>query len=556
MLKQLKILNYALIDNLDITFGQGLTIITGETGAGKSIMMGALSLILGDKVETRAIRTVDKKSVIEVVFDINEYGLKQFFTDNDIEFFDDGECIMRREISPNGRTRAFINDTPVTLMMMRALSVQLIDIHSQHSNMLLSSHGYQLSIIDSLHSDKDLLTLYEQEYGKYRRIESEIKELRATNVRRKSEEDYLRFQLSQIKDLNLRENEDVELEATERRLSNVNEIKSYLWQCEQLLDGDGDGGFSILGGLSTVLGNLSHLSRIYDEIGDMGERFDAVIIDVKDMARTISNLQNNVVDDPNELERVRERLSNIYSLENKHKVQSVGELIALQNDYEAQLNEIDSFDEEIERLETELAMQERVLAEIAAKLSLIRHETSVAFEKKLKELAVPLGMKNLQFKIEFEQIPFSATGTDAVKFLFSFNRQQPLMPVETTASGGEISRLMLCIKSIIAKSMRLPTIIFDEVDTGVSGDIANRMGDMMKDISRNIQVITITHLPQVAAKGDNHFKVYKHDTEDSTHTSVKILNDEERVMEIAAMLSGDKVSDAAISNAKILLNIK
>lgn len=556
MLKQLKILNYALIDNLDITFGQGLTIITGETGAGKSIMMGALSLILGDKVETRAIRTVDKKSVIEVVFDINEYGLKQFFTDNDIEFFDDGECIMRREISPNGRTRAFINDTPVTLAMMRALSMQLIDIHSQHSNMLLSSHGYQLSIIDSLHSDKDLLTLYEQEYGKYRRIESEIKELRATNVRCKSEEDYLRFQLSQIKDLNLRENEDVELEATERRLSNVNEIKSYLWQCEQLLDGDGDGGFSILGGLSTVLGNLSHLSRIYDEIGDMGERFDAVIIDVKDMARTISNLQNNVVDDPNELERVRERLSNIYSLENKHKVQSVGELIALQNDYEAQLNEIDSFDEEIERLETELAMQERVLAEIAAKLSLIRHETSVAFEKKLKELAVPLGMKNLQFKIEFEQIPFSATGTDAVKFLFSFNRQQPLMPVETTASGGEISRLMLCIKSIIAKSMRLPTIIFDEVDTGVSGDIANRMGDMMKDISRNIQVITITHLPQVAAKGDNHFKVYKHDTEDSTHTSVKILNDEERVMEIAAMLSGDKVSDAAISNAKILLNIK
>lgn len=556
MLKQLKILNYALIDNLDITFGQGLTIITGETGAGKSIMMGALSLILGDKVETRAIRIVDKKSVIEVVFDINEYGLKQFFTDNDIEFFDDGECIMRREISPNGRTRAFINDTPVTLAMMRALSMQLIDIHSQHSNMLLSSHGYQLSIIDSLHSDKDLLTLYEQEYGKYRRIESEIKELRATNVRRKSEEDYLRFQLSQIKDLNLRENEDVELEATERRLSNVNEIKSYLWQCEQLLDGDGDGGFSILGGLSTVLGNLSHLSRIYDEIGDMGERFDAVIIDVKDMARTISNLQNNVVDDPNELERVRERLSNIYSLENKHKVQSVGELIALQNDYEAQLNEIDSFDEEIERLETELAMQERVLAEIAAKLSLIRHETSVAFEKKLKELAVPLGMKNLQFKIEFEQIPFSATGTDAVKFLFSFNRQQPLMPVETTASGGEISRLMLCIKSIIANSMRLPTIIFDEVDTGVSGDIANRMGDMMKDISRNIQVITITHLPQVAAKGDNHFKVYKHDTEDSTHTSVKILNDEERVMEIAAMLSGDKVSDAAISNAKILLNIK
>lgn len=556
MLKQLKISNYALIDKLDITFEPGLTIITGETGAGKSIMMGALSLILGDKVESRAIRAIDKKSVIEVIFNIEEYGLRQFFADNDIEYYDDGECIMRREISPNGRTRGFINDTPVTLPVMRALSVQLIDIHSQHSNMLLSSHRYQLSILDNLYPDKKLLEEYIKEYEAYKRIEGKIKDLKENNARRKSEEDYLRFQLSQIKELKLRNDEDIELEAIERRLSNVNEIKSNLWQCLQLLDGDEDGENSILNGLATVAGNLSHISRMCDDVSGMDDRVESALIELKDITRTIATLQDSIMDDPAELERVSGRLGNIYSLENKHKVQSVNELLMLQSEYETQLAEIDGFDDEIERLEKELKHQEAVVSKLAIELSERRKATSKIFENNLKDLAVPLGMKNLQFKIEFEQVPFSPTGIDAVRFLFSFNKQQPLMPVETTASGGEISRLMLCIKSIIAKNMKLPTIIFDEVDTGVSGDVANRMGDLMKDISGNIQVITITHLPQVAAKGDNHFKVYKQDTVDSTHTSVRRLESDERVMEIAAMLSGDKVSEAAIDNAKILLNIK
>lgn len=556
MLKQLKISNYALIDKLDITFEPGLTIITGETGAGKSIMMGALSLILGDKVESRAIRAIDKKSVIEVIFNIEEYGLRQFFADNDIEYYDDGECIMRREISPNGRTRGFINDTPVTLPVMRALSVQLIDIHSQHSNMLLSSHRYQLSILDNLYPDKKLLEEYIKEYEAYKRIEGKIKDLKENNARRKSEEDYLRFQLSQIKELELINDEDIELEAIERRLSNVNEIKSNLWQCLQLLDGDEDGENSILNGLATVAGNLSHISRMCDDVSGMDDRVESALIELKDITRTIATLQDSIMDDPAELERVSGRLGNIYSLENKHKVQSVNELLMLQSEYETQLAEIDGFDDEIERLEKELEHQEAVVSKLAIELSERRKATSKIFENNLKYLAVPLGMKNLQFKIEFEQVPFSPTGIDAVRFLFSFNKQQPLMPVETTASGGEISRLMLCIKSIIAKNMKLPTIIFDEVDTGVSGDVANRMGDLMKDISGNIQVITITHLPQVAAKGDNHFKVYKQDTADSTHTSVRRLESDERVMEIAAMLSGDKVSEAAIDNAKILLNIK
>ena len=554
MLKQLKIANYALIDKLDISFAPGLTIITGETGAGKSIMMGALSLILGEKAESRAIRALDKKSVIEVVFNINEYGLQHFFADNDIEYYNDGDCILRREISPNGRSRAFINDTPVTLPVMRALSVQLIDIHSQHSNMLLSSHRYQLDILDNLHSDKALPITYHNEYEKYKRIETRIHELRETNERRKAEEDYLQFQLSQIAELKLQPGEDIELEASERRLSNVNEIKNLLWQCEQLLEGDDDGMNSILSGLAQVSANLSNLNRICDETGDMSDRLETVIIDIKDMSRSISAMQNDIVDDPAELERIRERLSNIYSLESKHRVKSVDELLELQKNFESQVSEIADFDEEINRLEKELSSQQAIVEDIADKLSKHRHETSAIFETQLKELAVPLGMKNLQFKIEFEKIPFSATGIDAVKFLFSFNKQQPLMPVESTASGGEISRLMLCIKSIIAKSMKLPTIIFDEVDTGVSGDIANRMGELMKEISKNIQVITITHLPQVAAKGDNHFKVYKQDTDESTFTAVRQLDNKERVMEIAAMLSGDKVSEAAINNARTLLN--
>lgn len=554
MLKQLKIANYALIDKLDISFAPGLTIITGETGAGKSIMMGALSLILGEKAESRAIRALDKKSVIEVVFNINEYGLQHFFADNDIEYYNDGDCILRREISPNGRSRAFINDTPVTLPVMRALSVQLIDIHSQHSNMLLSSHRYQLDILDNLHRDKALPITYHNEYEKYKRIETRIHELRETNERRKAEEDYLKFQLSQIAELKLQPGEDIELEASERRLSNVNEIKNLLWQCEQLLEGDDDGMNSILSGLAQVSANLSNLNRICDETGDMSDRLETVIIDIKDMSRSISAMQNDIVDDPAELERIRERLSNIYSLESKHRVKSVDELLELQKNFESQVSEIADFDEEINRLEKELSSQQAIVEDIAAKLSKHRHETSAIFETQLKELAVPLGMKNLQFKIEFEKIPFSATGIDAVKFLFSFNKQQPLMPVESTASGGEISRLMLCIKSIIAKSMKLPTIIFDEVDTGVSGDIANRMGELMKEISKNIQVITITHLPQVAAKGDNHFKVYKQDTDESTFTAVRQLDNKERVMEIAAMLSGDKVSEAAINNARTLLN--
>lgn len=550
MLKQLKISNYALIDAIDISFNQGLTIITGETGAGKSIMMGALSLILGGKADAKVIRNIEKKSVIEAVFDIEEYGLQQFFEDNDIEYFGD-ECILRREIAPNGRTRAFINDTPVTLPVMKALSMNLIDIHSQHGNMLLADSKYQLGVIDNLHGDVALVSEYGKKYTEYKRVEARIKALRETKEKQESEEDYLRFQLAQLKELNLVSGEDVELEAEERKLSNVNEIKSILWQCEELMSGDE--GRSLLSSLSTLTHNLSRLCEIYGGAGDIAERIEAVSIDAKDIARTISTLQNDVVDDPAELERVRDRLNAIYSLETKHKVRTVDELIAIRDDYEAKLNALDNFDEEIAKLETELKNKEKAVVTVAKELSSRRKGAAAAFEKDLIDLAVPLGMKNLRFQVHFDEIPLSITGSNSVQFLFAFNKQQSLMPVEESASGGEISRVMLCIKSIIAQKMKLPTIIFDEVDTGVSGDIANRMGELMKSISGNIQVITITHLPQVAAKGNNHLKVYKRDTVDATFTSVRVLDENERIQEIAGMLSGDKVSEAAINNAKILL---
>lgn len=551
MLRQLKISNFAIIDNLEIDFGKGFTTITGETGAGKSIMMGALSLILGEKADFKAARNAEKKSVVEAVFDINEYGLRQLFEDNDIDYFGD-ECIMRREISASGRSRAFINDTPVTLQVMRNISIRLIDIHSQHSNLLLSKHSYQLSVLDSMIDDKSILTRYSAEYKKYKQLNERLSKLRELNARRKAEEDYLRFQLSQLEELKLTDNEDEELEAEEKKLSNVNEIKTALWSAEELLSGEER---SIISDMATATQNLSRVEDMLEDVGDLSERMHSLIIELKDISRTISSLQSGLVDNPAELERIQDRLNAIYSLEDKHKAASVNELLALQHDIERQLSEIDNSDEEISVLEQDLKHQTAVATALAEELSAKRREAALRFSKLLMQSAIPLGMKNLQFKVEFDNVALCHDGIDSVSFLSSFNKQQELMPVEASASGGEISRLMLCIKSIIARNMKLPTIIFDEVDTGVSGDVANRMGEMMRDISQKIQVITITHLPQVAVKGNDHFKVFKQDYGNSTHTSIKRLSADERVMEVAAMLSGEKIDDAALNNAKSLLGI-
>ena len=550
MLTHLLISNYALIDNLEIDFRKGLTIITGETGAGKSIILGALSLILGERADAKVIRSTDNKSVIEAAFDVKDNSdIEKFLEENDLESLGE-ECILRREISSNGRSRAFINDTPVTLSVLRDLTLKLVDIHSQHSNMLLGNEDYQLRIVDCVSDNDALRREYATIYDNYKKIKSQLATLKDDYEKSRQDEDYIRFQLSQIETLKLQENEDEELEREQTKLSNIADIKQNLWQSSSILQ---DNEESVLSMLSTASRCLMQIENVDDELKEASERLQSTCIELKDLARTISSMQDAYVDDPQELERINERLNNIYELETKHKVKGVNQLIALQRSYEEKLALIDNSDDEIKRLEKELANCEEKARKVATELSKSRKQGAESFRAQLETSAVPLGLKNLRFDIAFEEISLGASGMDKIKFMFAFNKQQQLMAIENTASGGELSRVMLCIKAIIAQKMQLPTIIFDEVDTGVSGEIAHKMGEMMSSISKNIQVLAITHLPQVAVKGDNHYKVYKADSEDATFTSMCELTKEERINEIARMLSGEKIDDAALNNAKSLL---
>lgn len=550
MLTHLLITNYALIDHLEIDFKKGLTIITGETGAGKSIILGALSLILGERADLKVIRKAENKSVIEASFNIEAYNdMEHFFEQNDIEFFDN-ECILRREIASNGRSRAFINDTPVTLSVLRELTLRLVDIHSQHSNMLLADALYQLSIIDSVSGNDSIKADYSKQFSQYKKLKVEIEKLKAEYEKNRQEEDYIQFQLDQIAALKLQENEDEELEREQSRLSNVNEIKQCLWSASSVLQDEDN---SIVSQLSVLSRSFLQIENVDADLKELSERLQSLMIELKDFSRTISSIQDSYVDDPNELERINERLNNIYDLENKHKLSCVNELIALQHSYEEKLAVITNSDDEIKRLEEKLIIVEKEARTKAKELSLSRRKGAEIFKQELEKTAIPLGMKNLRFEIGFEDCELCAQGMDKVEFLFAFNKQQQVMPIENTASGGELSRVMLCIKAIIAQNMQLPTIIFDEVDTGVSGEIAHKMGEMMGDISNNIQVIAITHLPQVAVKGNSHLKVYKADTDEATYTSMCELTKEERVEEIARMLSGREIDAAAINNARSLL---
>ncbi len=542
--------NYALIDNLEIDFSDGLTIITGETGAGKSIILGALSLILGERADLKVIRNTELKSVIEATFETGmDSDVEQFLEVNDIERYKN-ECILRREISSNGRSRAFVNDTPVTLAVIRELTLKLIDIHSQHSNMLLGNADYQLKIIDSISGNTELRDEYAKKYGRYKALKEKLQQLKAEYERNKQDEDYLQFQLSQIGSLKLQLGEDRELEKEQSRLSNVSEIKQCLWTAlAQIQDNEN----SILSSLSLLTKGFSQIENVDDELKSISERLQSAIIELKDLSRTINLLQDVYVDNPEELERIESRLTAIYDLETKHKVSTVDDLIELQKKYEYRLAAICNSEDEIKNTEKELKECESATYEVGKRLSYSREEGSIRFKQLLEDMAIPLGLKNLRFDIDFEECSLSSDGIDKVKFMFAFNRQQQLMPIENTASGGELSRVMLSIKAIIAQTIQLPTIIFDEVDTGVSGEIAHKMGEMMGEIAKKIQVIAITHLPQVAAKGKNHFKVFKADENDATYTSMCELSKEQRIEELARMLSGREIDAAAINNAKSLL---
>ncbi len=552
MIKLLHISNYALIDRLEIGFDDGLTIITGETGAGKSIILGALSLILGERADTKAIRDTSTKTVVEATFDITGYHMEPFFKENDIDW-DEKECIVRRELSPSGRSRAFINDSPVALSLLRELATRLLDIHSQHSNMLLSQPSFQLSILDSIAGNATLLESYHSAYQQYREAVKRLDETEREMEQLRRNEDYIRFQVNQLQEMQLKPNEDQELEAQQNKLSNITGLKEALWNVSNLLDGE-EG--SILQHLSTVAQRLTEAEGNLEDIKGMAERVGGAIIDLKDIARSVDATMESLNDDPAELNRVEERLSEIYSLMHKHNAGDVNELIAIERDYALQLTEIEHNDDIIEQLKAEVQSHKSSAMNIAAQLSDKRQQAAKRFGKELLAMATPLGMKNIAFDVDFSKTDLMPHGTDAVEFMMAFNKNQKPMPVKDTASGGEISRVMLCIKTIIAHHMRLPSIIFDEVDTGVSGDVANKIGEMMAEIARNIQVIAITHLPQVAANGDHHLRVFKTDTDVETLTRVEALGDEEHVMEIARMLSGKDLNQAAIENAKSLIKHK
>ncbi len=552
MLKSLHISNYALIDTVDINFHHGFNTITGETGAGKSIMLGALSLILGGRADLKAVRDSGKKSVIEVSFEVSKYPkLKEYCLDNDIEW-DDTLCILRREIAPAGRSRAFINDSPVTLDLLSHVAMQLVDIHSQHQNQLLTSDEFQLRVIDNLAGNGELLSEYSRRYAAYRNTLKRLHDTKKLIEQNRNDEDFTRFQLEQLDELGLTDGEQEQLEHDRDILSNITDIKSTL---SGALDSLSEGTHNALGLLAETSDYCEELSQYLEDSDNISERLETVRIELRDIAETLSAYDQEFQADPEELEAIESRLNTIYSLQQKHRVSTVGELITLREELRDKLDKLENSTFTIEELEKEARRAKAAAKQLALELSQRRGEEAARLEETLHETAMPLGMKNLRTQVKVSQGELTPTGMDKVEFLFAFNKNQPLMPVGGTASGGEISRLMLSIKAIIATKMQLPSIIFDEVDTGVSGDVANRMGAMMQDISRNIQVITITHLPQVAAKGNAHFKVYKEDDDEATHTRIRELNADDRVDELAVMLSGSKVDEAARANARSLLNI-
>ena len=553
MIESLHISNYALIDKIDIDFHVGLNIITGETGAGKSIILGALSLILGERADTKVVRDNQKKSVIEAIFSARGYKpLEQYCSENEIDW-DNEQCILRREITPNGRSRAFVNDTPVSLTQLQFIAQQLVDIHSQHQNQLLSSADYQLNVIDNLAKNENLLKEYSSRYSAFRNAVRKLKTTRNLIEQTNSEEEFMRFQLQHLERMNLVAGEQSELEKERDMLANMTDIKMRLASALAALTHDNINALSLIKEASD---NCSHLSSILPNIEELTSRLEASRIEIQDITETLSEYDNNLNADPNDLDAIEQRLSEIYSLQHRHNVNSVEELISIREEIKEKLNAIENSEDVLKQLEVEAKQAQRYALEIAKEISSARKKEAEIFAKMLTERALPLGMKNLQCKVDVTNTTsLQPNGIDNIEFLFAFNKNQQLMPIGGKASGGEISRLMLSIKSIIADKMQLPSIIFDEVDTGVSGDVASRMGEMMHNISRNIQVIAITHLPQVAAKGDWQYKVYKEDDDTTTQTQIKQLTTDERINEIAIMLSGSTIEDTAIANARSLLNL-
>lgn len=554
MIQRLFIRNYALIDSLEIDFRPGFTVLTGETGAGKSIILGALSLILGQRADSKAIKDAAQKTVIEGTFDVSAYEMRSFFEENDLDYEPSGICILRRELSPAGKSRAFVNDTPVSLTVLKELGEQLIDIHSQHQNLLLGDNRFQLRMIDIWAGDESLLSQYRTEYKRYCDLRDSLDRLRRASEENRKEEDYLRFQYDQLCEARLQPGEQSLLEDEQEMLTHAGEIKNALYSVAQYLGGDEGGALLQMKECQSVLRSLL---RIYPAVEPLSERIESAYIEMKDILGEIEDRQETVSVDPIRLQEVESRLDLIYGLQQKHHVSTIDELLSLQADLQQRLEAIDHSDEQITELRRKLSEQEKSLHTLAERLSAARHEASVGFTEKLIERARPLGMPHLRFEVEWKSKEgFDADGTESVRYLFSANKNRPMESVADIASGGEISRLMLTIKSLAADAAALPTIIFDEIDTGVSGEIADKMGEIMAGMAHYMQVVAITHLPQVASRGEYHYRIYKNDEGETTQTCIEPLDDTRRAEEIARMLSGTQLTEAALKNARELLNRK
>jgi len=550
MLKSLHISNYALISELNINFESGFSVITGETGAGKSIILGALSLILGQRADSKSIKIDAEKCVIEAEFDISTYThLSDFFVQNDLDN-EGSTCLIRRELTNSGKSRAFINDTPVGLNVIRDLSNRLIDIHSQHENLLLSNDGYQLDVVDTIARNSVELNAYQQNFQLWRNLQLELKQLQKTAEKQASDIDYIQFQFQQLSDAKLLENEQAELEIEQETLSHTEEIKSQLQKANQLLD-DENMSLSLL---KESVSALFHVKGYIQNGEDWHERMQSTLIELRDITSEMSLYEERVEFNPARLAIVESRLSELFTLQKKYKVTTVEELIQLRDSFDKQLQRIESFEDEMQAMTEKIAVVSAQLQVSASLLTETRRKSCEPIETFLMEQLVKLGMPNIQFKVELtSDMEFNENGKDEVQFLFSANKNRPIQPVTQIASGGEVSRLMLSIKSLVAHRADLPTIIFDEIDTGVSGEIANRMGEIMQTMSADLQVITITHLPQIAAKGAQHYCVYKDETGEQTQTHIRRLETSERLVELAQMLSGKNITEAAMLNAQELL---
>ena len=552
MLKQLYIKNFTLIDELNISLYPGFSVITGETGAGKSIILGAIGLLLGNRADSKAIKAGRDRCVIEAHFDLSRYGMQKFFDDHDIDY-DADDTIIRRELTAAGKSRAFINDTPVPLTRMRELGEQLVDIHSQHQNLLLQKEDFQLNVVDIIAQDADQLKVYQKEYYAYRKAKELLEELKTEIAKNRENEEFMRFQHKELDDANLQEGELEQLEQEAETLSHSEDIKTALYEADSALSGEND---SILDKLKNATHQLENICEVYPSMADVTGRMQSSYIELKDIAQEISSSVDHVEFDPNRLDAINTRLDKLYTLQQKFHVETVTELIATRDRIAEQLSHIDNGDEDIEEKEKEVAALLAKAEKQAALLTSIRQKSAKAIEKEMKGRLIPLGIPNVRFEIAFAEKPLSGNGADKVSFLFSANKSTQLQPVSQVASGGEIARVMLSLKAMISGAVKLPTIIFDEIDTGVSGKIAEKMADIMEEMGlQNRQVLSITHLPQIAAKGSHHYKVLKEETENGTISHMKELNSQERIEEIAQMLSGSDITQAALANAKELLRI-